>query len=448
MASVTAEATALYRLQSDCGLTTVQPNNSNFMMLSAPPCNNENSSSYQPMTSQMTSAMNSYAMSGSMPPMSYPGVGQGGMGSPGMGMVMGGVNMVNGFPPPAAMPHPGMMPMPGAMPPPPAPMTGAPSPHDVTSEQGAMRSKELKGYRRSYTHAKPPHSYISLITMAIQNNPNKMCTLSEIYQFIMDLFPFYRQNQQRWQNSIRHSLSFNDCFCKVPRSPDKPGKGSFWTLHPDAHNMFENGCYLRRQKRFKCVKKEQLRQAQKQAAVTQAAEMLGHLPHADKSASGSVGSPIKNEADGPEATSYSPKYKKNDGSDVMKMEAHNKDVNTSSAHLPPPNDAPVAAGGEQRDAGGMASIADSIRYGMTSDYAQPMTQMPNMAANFTHPFSINNLMSSPEMMDPKMYGHLPPYPTPPYSHMAPLHAPPRPGEVGSGLTDYYRSYTPQNTTNL
>ncbi|XP_027759283.1 hepatocyte nuclear factor 3-beta, partial [Empidonax traillii] len=37
-------------------------------------------------------------------------------------------------------------------------------------------------------------------------------------------------------------------------SPDKPGKGSFWTLHPDSGNMFENGCYLRRQKRFKCEK--------------------------------------------------------------------------------------------------------------------------------------------------------------------------------------------------
>ncbi|XP_064485494.1 protein fork head-like [Ornithodoros turicata] len=123
---------------------------------------------------------------------------------------------------------------------------------------------DTKAYRRSYTHAKPPYSYISLITMAIQNSPSKMLTLSEIYQFIMDLFPYYRQNQQRWQNSIRHSLSFNDCFVKVPRTPDKPGKGSFWTLHPDSGNMFENGCYLRRQKRFKCEKREAVRQAHKQ----------------------------------------------------------------------------------------------------------------------------------------------------------------------------------------
>merc|ERR1711962_1368451 len=106
------------------------------------------------------------------------------------------------------------------------------------------------------SQAKPPYSYISLITMAIQQAQNKMMTLAEIYNWIMELFPYYRQNQQRWQNSIRHSLSFNDCFVKVPRSPDKPGKGSYWALHDDAGNMFENGCYLRRQKRFKCEKRE------------------------------------------------------------------------------------------------------------------------------------------------------------------------------------------------
>ena len=100
-----------------------------------------------------------------------------------------------------------------------------------------------------------------------QSSPLKMCTLCEIYQFIMDQFPFYRQAQQRWQNSIRHSLSFNDCFVKVSRSADRPGKGSYWTLHPDSHNMFDNGCYLRRQKRFKCPKKEAMRQAHKAAAT-------------------------------------------------------------------------------------------------------------------------------------------------------------------------------------
>ncbi|ESN92465.1 hypothetical protein HELRODRAFT_147202, partial [Helobdella robusta] len=105
---------------------------------------------------------------------------------------------------------------------------------------------------RNYSHTKPPYSYISLITWAIQSSPSKMCTLNEIYSMITELFPFYRQNQQRWQNSIRHSLSFNDCFVKVSRSPDRPGKGSYWTLHPNSGNMFENGCYLRRQKRFKC----------------------------------------------------------------------------------------------------------------------------------------------------------------------------------------------------
>jgi hypothetical protein len=114
-------------------------------------------------------------------------------------------------------------------------------------------------YARRYAASKPPFSYISLIAHAITNSPERMCTLSQIYQYIQDHYAYYRQNQQRWQNSIRHSLSFNDCFVKVPRSVDRPGKGSYWTLHPESGNMFENGCYLRRQKRFKIKDKTKIK---------------------------------------------------------------------------------------------------------------------------------------------------------------------------------------------
>lgn len=108
--------------------------------------------------------------------------------------------------------------------------------------------------RESYGDQKPPYSYISLTAMAIWSSAEKMLPLNEIYRFITDRFPYYRKNTQRWQNSLRHNLSFNDCFVKVPRRPDRPGKGAYWALHPQAFDMFENGSLLRRRKRFKLHK--------------------------------------------------------------------------------------------------------------------------------------------------------------------------------------------------
>ncbi|XP_047736961.1 forkhead box protein C1-A isoform X2 [Hyalella azteca] len=95
---------------------------------------------------------------------------------------------------------------------------------------------------------KPPYSYIFLCAQAIKNNPSQMATLSEIYEFIMTNYPYYRNTSNKWQNSLRHNLSFNDCFVKVERKGG--GKGNYWRLHEEAYRMFEEGTVQRRKKRF------------------------------------------------------------------------------------------------------------------------------------------------------------------------------------------------------
>lgn len=140
-------------------------------------------------------------------------------------------------------------------------------------------------------YRKPDISYSHLILHAISQSPNERLTLREIYAWIETRHPFYRDAPTGWQvtsamkrkgqqailfvllfffvvvcvfgllylrrfivlttsvvyfctyiryiiqNSIRHNLSSSKAFIKLERIKNDSGKGCFWALHEDAHEI-------------------------------------------------------------------------------------------------------------------------------------------------------------------------------------------------------------------
>uniref|UniRef100_A0A1I7VJ12 Forkhead box protein fkh-2 n=1 Tax=Loa loa TaxID=7209 RepID=A0A1I7VJ12_LOALO len=91
---------------------------------------------------------------------------------------------------------------------------------------------------------KPPYSYAELITLAMRQHGQSKVLLSDIYDYVRKNFAWYRKTDITWQNSIRHNLSLNKQFIKLPRKKGEKGKGSYWML--DLNAMDSSGLKVKR----------------------------------------------------------------------------------------------------------------------------------------------------------------------------------------------------------
>ncbi|XP_076445670.1 uncharacterized protein LOC143283348 [Babylonia areolata] len=82
-----------------------------------------------------------------------------------------------------------------------------------------------------------PMSYADLITRAILSSPDKRLTLSQIYDWMVQNVPYFKDkgdstSSAGWKNSIRHNLSLHSRFMRIQN--EGTGKSSWWVINPDA----------------------------------------------------------------------------------------------------------------------------------------------------------------------------------------------------------------------
>ncbi|KAG9058830.1 hypothetical protein FS842_000027 [Serendipita sp. 407] len=99
-----------------------------------------------------------------------------------------------------------------------------------TGDSEASQTMTLDSLQDPPPGTKPRYPYSTLIRYAIKGSPSGRLLLEDIYYALEARFPYFRTAPPGWKNSVRHNLSLNPSFVKVPRPLTDRGKGSFWAL--------------------------------------------------------------------------------------------------------------------------------------------------------------------------------------------------------------------------
>ena len=89
-------------------------------------------------------------------------------------------------------------------------------------------------------------SYTEMIAKAIFSTTNSMSTLADIYSYLIIKYPFLQSRGKSWKNSVRHTLSLNEWFIKIPKLDN--AKCCYWSVHPVYIQRFRRGEFQKQRK--------------------------------------------------------------------------------------------------------------------------------------------------------------------------------------------------------
>ena len=117
--------------------------------------------------------------------------------------------------------------------------------HDGSSEENENEDDTLPSPGKKKSVDKIA-SYTEMIARAIFSSDNNMSTLQDIYNYLNVKYPILKSRGKSWKNSVRHTLSLNEWFIKIPRMDN--GKCCYWSIHPVYLQRFKRGDFQKQRK--------------------------------------------------------------------------------------------------------------------------------------------------------------------------------------------------------